>query len=311
MKLLFAGTPDFAAASLAALLAAGHTVLAVLTQPDRPAGRGMKLQPSPVKALALQHGLPVLQPTSLKTPDIQAELAAYGADMMVVAAYGLLLPPAVLALPRWGCVNVHASLLPRWRGAAPIHRAIEAGDAETGITLMQMDAGLDTGDMLAVKRIAVDRHTQVTLHDELATMGAAMTVDYLKALQSGNPPAPIKQPAEGVTYADKISKDEARLNWAQPATILEQKIRAFNPSPATYALIDAENGFKVYAAEVVNDMAHEHVKGEVLKVDKSGIEVACGRGILRILEAQRAGGKRLPVAQFIEGFVLTAGQVLQ
>lgn len=319
MNIIFAGTPVFAARALEAIIAAGFNVPLVLTQPDRPSGRGLKLTPSAVKQVALQNNIAVAQPTSLKLegkyPDEaraarEAIIAAH-ADLMVVAAYGLILPQDVLDLPKYGCLNIHASLLPRWRGAAPIHRAIEAGDAETGITLMQMDAGLDTGDMLAVKRIAVDRHTQVTLHDELATMGAAMTVDYLKALQSGNPPAPIKQPAEGVTYADKISKDEARLNWAQPATILEQKIRAFNPSPATYAVIDAENGFKVYAAEVVNDAVHEHVKGTVLKVDKSGIEVACGRGILRILEAQRAGGKRLPVAQFIEGFALAAGQILQ
>lgn len=215
MKLLFAGTPDFAAASLAALLAAGHTVLAVLTQPDRPAGRGMKLQPSPVKALALQHGLPVLQPTSLKTPDIQAELAAYGADMMVVAAYGLLLPPAVLALPRWGCVNVHASLLPRWRGAAPIHRAIEAGDAETGITIMQMDVGLDTGAMLLTRRtVLTPTDTTGSLHDRLAVQGGEAIV---AALADWAALTAVPQPDAGVTYAHKITKTEAELDWAQPA----------------------------------------------------------------------------------------------
>ena len=301
MKLLFAGTPDFAAASLAALLAAGHTVLAVLTQPDRPAGRGMKLQPSPVKALALQHGLPVLQPTSLKTPDIQAELAAYGADMMVVAAYGLLLPPAVLALPRWGCVNVHASLLPRWRGAAPIQRAIEAGDTESGVCIMQMEAGLDTGPVLLSGRVQITANeTAGTLHDKLADMGARLIVETLAKL----PIDAVAQPQIGVTYAAKIEKAEAQIDWRRPAREIERQIRAFNPFPGAAGTLDGA-AIKVWRSELVAAAAPP---GTVVSVERSGIVVACGDGGLCLTELQKAGGKRLPVAQFLAGNPIAPGK---
>ena len=302
MKLLFAGTPDFAAASLAALLAAGHTVLAVLTQPDRPAGRGMKLQPSPVKALALQHGLPVLQPTSLKTPDIQAELAAYGADMMVVAAYGLLLPPAVLALPRWGCVNVHASLLPRWRGAAPIHRAIEAGDAETGVTIMQMDVGLDTGAMLLTRRtVLTPTDTTGSLHDRLAVQGGEAIV---AALADWAALTAVPQPDAGVTYAHKITKTEAELDWAQPAELLARRVRAFNPFPGAFT-VAAGGLLKIWAADA--DLAPTAAPaGTVLAAEADGVRVATGQGTLVLTVLQAAGGKRLPVRDFLAGHPLPA-----
>ncbi|MGL4767496.1 MAG: methionyl-tRNA formyltransferase [Formosimonas sp.] len=316
MKVIFAGTPVFAARALEAMIAAGFDVPLVLTQPDRPSGRGLKLTPSAVKQVAAQHNIEVAQPTSLKLDGkypLEAQAAreriiAAQADLMVVAAYGLILPQDVLDLPTHGCLNIHASLLPRWRGAAPIHRAIQAGDAQTGVTLMQMDAGLDTGDMLAMERINIGAHTQASLHDELAAMGARMTVDYVHALANNAAPAPVAQPLEGVTYADKISKSEARLNWAESAQTLERKIRAFNPAPAALAVVDDEVSFKVFAAQVVSDEIHP--AGTVLRVDKCGIDVACGQGVLRIIEAQRAGGKRLPVAQFVEGFALRAGQVL-
>lgn len=316
MNVIFAGTPVFAARALEAIIAAGFNVTLVLTQPDRPSGRGLKLTPSAVKQVALQHNIRVAQPTSLKLDgkyptEAQAArdaIIAAQADIMVVAAYGLILPQDVLDLPRHGCLNIHASLLPRWRGAAPIHRAIQAGDAQTGVTLMQMDAGLDTGDMLGVQTVEIGRHTQASLHDELAVMGANMTVDYLKSLQNGTAISPVAQPTEGVTYADKISKDEARLDWSMPAEMLERKIRAFNPAPATLAVVDEHGSFKIYAAMVLNDETHPH--GTVLHVDKNGIDIACGQGVLRVLEAQRAGGKRLPVAQFIDGLALSVGQVL-
>jgi methionyl-tRNA formyltransferase len=318
MRVIFAGTPVFAAAALEAIVQASFTVPLVLTQPDRPSGRGLKLTPSAVKQVALAHDIAVAQPTSLKLNGKYPDEAAAGhaaiiaaqADVMVVAAYGLILPADVLALPAQGCVNIHASLLPRWRGAAPIHRAIEAGDAATGITLMQMDAGLDTGAMLAVESIPIAQHNQASLHDALAAMGAQMIVGYLQKLQAGTNVPAKPQPEAGVTYAEKIRKEEARLDWSQSAATLARKIRAFNPSPATFAAIDDASGFKIFEAHVLADAPTDLPAGTIIQADKNGLDIACGQGVLRIVEAQRAGGKRMPAAQFLESLPLQAGVVL-
>ena len=314
LRVIFAGTPEFAAVALAKILAAGHTVPLVLTQPDRPAGRGMKLQASAVKQLALQHHIPVAQPKSLrldgKYPDeaaaAQAAIAEAKADVMVVAAYGLILPQWTLDAPRLGCLNIHASLLPRWRGAAPIHRAIEAGDAKTGVVIMQMDAGLDTGDMLLteVLDIAAD-DTTASLHDRLAAMGGELVVRALADAQAGQL-QPVKQPEAGITYAHKIEKAEAAVDWQQSATVISRRVRAFNPFPAASAHLGTDV-IKLWRAWEEN-MAHSHAPGTVLSADAQGVRVACGEGVLRVTELQRAGGKRLNAADFLHGFPLTAGQ---
>ena len=314
MRVIFAGTPEFAAVALAALHEAGFTIPLVLTQPDRPAGRGMQLQPSPVKQYALAHGMPVEQPVSLrldgKYPDDAAAAHALlrntPHDVMVVAAYGLILPVSVLGIPPRGCINIHASLLPRWRGAAPIHRAIEAGDAETGITIMQMDEGLDTGDMLLVEREAIAADdTTGKLHDRLAAMGGRLIVDALRKLEQGALEA-TPQPAEGVTYAAKIAKDEAPLDFSLPAAVLLRRIHAFNPFPGAVAYA-GDTALKVWDARPT---AASGKPGTVLAVDTAGITVACGEGALVFTEMQKPGGKRLSAAAFLQGFPMTAGQVL-
>jgi methionyl-tRNA formyltransferase len=306
MKVIFAGTPEFAAVALDALLRAGFTVPLVLTQPDRPAGRGMKLQASAVKQRAVAAGIPVAQPQGLKlngkygtdAAAAREALLAADADVMVVAAYGLILPQWVLDLPRRGCLNIHASLLPRWRGAAPIHRAIEAGDAETGITIMQMDAGLDTGDMLLVGREAIRADdTTATLHDRLAEMGGRLIVD---ALQAARLPA-TPQPAEGITYAHKIEKAESVIDWRRPAAEIERRLRAFDPFPGGVATLAGE-AVKVWRAEVV---AGQGAPGEVIAADAV---VACGEGALRLTELQRAGGKRGPAAAFLQARPIAVGE---
>ena len=298
MKLIFAGTPEFAATALEALLAAGHEVLLVLTQPDRPAGRGMTLQASAVKKLALAHGLALHQPDKLKdaaTHEPIRAACAQGAEVMVVAAYGLILPQAVLDIPSRGCINIHASLLPRWRGAAPIHRAIEAGDAQTGVTIMQMEAGLDTGPMLLSESIPIaPQDTTGSLHDRLATLGGRLIVDALAGID-GLTPAP--QPETGVTYASKIAKGEAQLDWAQPATVLERKLRAFNPFPGAVATLAGEP-VKLWRGEAVQAAGRP---GRILAADGNGIVVACGEGALRLTELQRPGGRRLASADFLHG----------
>jgi methionyl-tRNA formyltransferase len=316
MRVIFAGTPEFAAVALAQILAAGHEVPLVLTQPDRPAGRGMKLQASAVKQLALQHNIPVAQPLSLrldgKYPDdaaqAQAAIAAANADVMVVAAYGLILPQWTLSAPRLGCLNIHASLLPRWRGAAPIHRAIEAGDAQTGVVIMQMDAGLDTGDMLLTGLLDIAaQDTTATLHDRLADLGGALVVQALADAQAGQL-KPVKQPTEGVTYAHKIEKAEAAVNWRDDALTIDRRVRAFNPFPAAAAQLNGEV-IKLWRAvsEASSSAAHA-VPGTVLSADAQGVRVACGDGVLCVTELQRAGGKRLAAAEFLRGFPLSAGQ---
>ena len=304
MKIIFAGTPHFAAAALQALLTQNHNVVAVLTQPDRPAGRGMQLTPSPVKQLAVQHGLPVLQPLSLKDADIQRELAAYAADVMVVAAYGLILPPAVLQLPRLGCLNIHASLLPRWRGAAPIQRAILAGDTETGITIMQMDAGLDTGDMLLKKSCAISAHdTGQTLHDTLATLGAEAIVETLRLLEQGGL-ARTPQDNALATYAAKLTKTEAQIDWTRDAAHLDRAVRAYNPVPVAFSTING-TAVKIWQASLRTDLGGE--AGTVLALEKDGIIVACGQGALCLKVLQRPNAKALPAAQFVQGFALRPG----
>jgi methionyl-tRNA formyltransferase len=315
MRVVFAGTPEFARAASERLHAAGFTIPLVLTQPDRPAGRGMKLQPSAVKQFATSHGIAVAQPRSLrldgKYPDDAAAarqaLEQAKPDVMVVAAYGLILPQWVLDLPRLGCLNIHASLLPRWRGAAPIHRAIEAGDAETGVTIMQMDAGLDTGDMLLTERVAIAADdTTATLHDKLAALGGRMIVEALELAACGGL-RPVKQPAEGVTYAHKIEKAEAAIDWSQPADAIERRIRAFDPFPGATARIAGET-IKAWRARALMQGRGSVAPGTVVAIDEHGIGVACGQGRLEITELQRAGGKRLPAADFLRGFPLEPGQ---
>ncbi|HEY4080478.1 MAG TPA: methionyl-tRNA formyltransferase [Burkholderiaceae bacterium] len=315
MRVVFAGTPEFAASALEALLQAGFEVPLVLTQPDRPAGRGMKLQASAVKQVALGHAIPVAQPQGLKLDGKYAvdaaaareALLAAKADVMVVAAYGLILPQWVLDLPPRGCLNIHASLLPRWRGAAPIHRAIEAGDAQTGVTIMQMDAGLDTGDMLLVESLSIDAaDTTASLHDKLAAQGARLIVQALQSPELTRVP----QPAEGVTYAHKIEKAESRIDWRQDAAQIERRLRAFDPFPGGAAELAGET-IKVWRAQVCEG---EGDPGRVLAVSEAGIVVACGHQALCLTELQRAGGKRMAAAAFLqsrptapgEGFALPA-----
>jgi methionyl-tRNA formyltransferase len=315
MRVIFAGTPEFARVALERLHAAGFEIPLVLTQPDRPAGRGMKLQPSPVKQFALAHGLPLAQPRSLrldgKYPEDAAAardaIAAARADVMVVAAYGLILPAWTLAAPRLGCLNIHASLLPRWRGAAPIHRAIEAGDRETGVTIMQMDEGLDTGDMLLVERVAIAAdETTASLHDKLAALGGRLVVEALELAACGGL-RPVPQPAEGVTYAHKIEKAEAAIDWSQPADAIERRIRAFDPFPGATAQLGVET-LKVWRARAVMQGRGSVAPGTIVAVDEHGIGVACGQGRLEVTQLQRAGGKRLAADAFLRGLPLAPGQ---
>jgi len=304
LSVAFAGTPEFAAQALDAILKAGYAVPLVLTQPDRPAGRGMKLSPSAVKQLALAHGIEVDQPEKLRTDAQRARLADCAPDVLVVAAYGLILPKAVLELPRLGCINIHASLLPRWRGAAPIHRAIEAGDAETGITIMQMDEGLDTGPMLLRRALPIAADdTTASLHDRLAALGGDCIVEALAALQCGQL-SPTPQPAEGVTYAAKIGRAEADIDWSRPALEIERAMRAFDPFPGAVSTL-RDTAVKCWKAQVV---AGEGEPGRVLAVDADGIVVACGRDALRCTVLQRPGSKRLPAGEFLRGFPVSVGE---
>ena len=297
LKLIFAGTPDFAARHLAALLSSGHEVVAVYTQPDKPAGRGQKLTASPVKELALAHDLPVYQPASLRNEAAQAELAALGADLMVVVAYGLILPKAVLDTPRLGCINVHGSLLPRWRGAAPLQRSLWAGDAETGVTIMQMDVGLDTGAMIrkVTCPIASDE-TSASLYDKLAGLGPQALVDTLDAMAAGNTAAEPQDDALA-NYAEKLSKEEARIDWSMDAVAIERCIRAFNPWPISWFDVAGQT-VKVWQAEVVAQ-DHGQAAGTLLKADKQGIEVATGQGVLRLLPLQPPGKKAMSVSDLL------------
>lgn len=322
LRVIFAGTPEFAAAALAAIHRAGFPVPLVLTQPDRPAGRGMKLQASPVKRYAEEHGLAVAQPPSLrragKYPAEAAaaieQLRATPHDVMVVAAYGLILPQEVLDIPRLGCINIHASLLPRWRGAAPIHRAIEAGDAETGITLMQMDVGLDTGAMISEARTSITGDdTTATLHDRLAQDGAKLIVEALIELERSGKLTATPQPADGVTYAEKIGKQEAALDWRRPATVLARQVRAFDPFPGGLGTLEDGTSIKIWAAIPVNSASaqNDSAPGTITEVSVEGVLVACGEGALRLTQLQKPGGKRLPVREFLAGSTLAVGQRFQ
>ena len=315
MKVIFAGTPEFARAALVALHAAGHEMALVLTQPDRPAGRGMKLQASPVKQWAVAHHTPVAQPRSLrldgKYPDdaraARTAIHSAQADVMVVAAYGLILPQWVLDMPPLGCLNIHASLLPRWRGAAPIHRAIEAGDVETGITIMQMDAGLDTGNMLLVKKqVIAAGDTTPSLHDKLAAMGGQMIVDAL-GMAGSHSLIHTPQPANGITYARKVDKLEASIDWAQNAAAIQRRIRAFNPFPGTSCVLNGDV-IKVLDAHVSGAVNAGNISaGSIFDAQDQGIDVVTGNGLLRITRLQKAGGKPLAVADFLRGFPVTPG----
>ena len=307
MKVIFAGTPDFAALALKAIAAAGFDIPLVLTQPDRPKGRGMQLQASPVKQAALDLGLTVAQPVSLRNEEAQAMLREHHADIMVVAAYGLILPQAVLDTPKHGCLNIHASLLPRWRGAAPIQRAIEAGDTETGVCIMQMDAGLDTGAVVSEHRYTI-KHTDTAneVHDALAELGAQAIVADLQQLQQTGRLNSTPQPEDGITYAQKLSKDEAKINWHEAAAVIERKIRAFNPVPAAWTEYQGKP-MKIWQGEVV---AQNGTPGEVLACTSDGLTVACGEQALKITELQPAGSKRMNIAAFTAGRHIEKGTQL-
>ena len=307
MKVIFAGTPDFAAQALRAIAAAGFEILLVLTQPDRPKGRGMQLQASPVKQAALELGLAIAQPASLRHEEAQALLRAQNADVMVVAAYGLILPQAVLDTPAHGCLNIHASLLPRWRGAAPIQRAIEAGDTETGVCIMQMDAGLDTGAVVSTHHYAIkNTDTATDVHDALAVLGAHAIVADLQQLQQTGGLNATPQPPAGITYAQKLSKEEAKIDWNESALVIERKIRAFNPVPGAWVEYQGKP-LKIWRAEAV---AQSGRAGEVLAISSDGLIVACGEGALNITELQPAGSKRMPVAAFAAGRHIEKGTPL-
>ncbi len=311
VRLVFAGTPDFAATALKALIADGHTIVGVYSQPDRPAGRGRKLQPSPVKQVALDHEIPVFQPETLKTPEAQKQLADLNPDVMIVAAYGLILPKAVLDIPTHGCLNIHASLLPRWRGAAPIQRAIAAGDDETGITIMQMDEGLDTGAMLLKSLTAIDdSDTGGSLHDRLAELGGNAIIKALELLQKGELTGE-PQNDELACYASKLSKTEGHIDWATDATVIERLVRAFNPWPGTYTDL-GDQRIRIHEARALVTTS-DGLPGTVIQRDREGIDIACGNGTLRITRLQLPGSRAQSVNDLINGGkeLLMPGQELR
>lgn len=310
MRLVFAGTPDFAATALKSLLQTDHDLVAVYSQPDRPAGRGRKLTPSPVKQVALDAGIPVYQPETLKTAEAQETLRALNADVMVVAAYGLILPAAVLSIPRYGCLNIHASLLPLWRGAAPIQRAIAAGDRETGITIMQMDAGLDTGDMLLKTATPIEESdTGGSLHDRLATMGGQAIVDALKSLETGTLTAE-PQNSKKACYAHKLTKEEGHIDWTEDASSINRTIRAFNPWPGTFT--DADDlRIRIHATDVIDVTSDRH-PGTVVERSREGIDIACGLDVLRVTRLQLSGSRPQSASDLINSGkdILLPGQEL-
>ncbi|PKO53283.1 MAG: methionyl-tRNA formyltransferase [Betaproteobacteria bacterium HGW-Betaproteobacteria-2] len=304
MKIIFAGTPEFAVPALQALIEAGHQVSLVLTQPDRPSGRGMKLKASPVKQLAVASGIEVFQPEILKDADVQARIAAENADVMIVAAYGLIIPTSVLNMPRYGCYNIHASLLPRWRGAAPIQRALLAGDSETGVTIMEVVPALDAGAMVSRGVLPITgRDTAQTLHDGLANIGARLMVEAMQQLQQDGKLAATPQDESLVTYAHKLEKSEAAIDWNRPAQALSRQVRAFNPFPVAHTLLNGE----VCRIWMATDLPGQAEAGKIVDIT-DGIQVGCGEGILRIEELQMPGGKRLTAKEFLQGHSLKAGQ---
>lgn len=296
LRIIFAGTPDFAAMHLAALLTSKHNIVAVYTQPDRPAGRGKKLTSSPVKMLGEAHGIPVHQPTSLKNDEAQHELASIEADLMIVVAYGLILPKAVLDAPKLGCLNVHGSILPKWRGAAPIQRALWAGDKETGVTIMQMDEGLDTGDMLHIAKLPIsESDTSASLYEKLAELGPTALLDVVNSIDTQSP---VKQNDAQATYAKKLSKEEAFIDWHDSAVQIARNVRAFNPWPVAWTKIEEQN-IKIWSVDVVNDLPCSHTPGTIIQADKRGIQVATGTGVLCINSLQIPGKKALPAADVV------------
>lgn len=298
LRIVYAGTPDFAVAPLEAMVRQGFRPVAVFTQPDRRSGRGRKLQSSPVKRFALDAGIPVLQPDSLKEPGNSDEIARLKPDLMIVVAYGLILPRHVLEIPRLGCWNIHASLLPRWRGAAPIQRAIEAGDSESGVCIMQMDEGLDTGPVLMRRSCPITPdETGESLHDKLARLGSEALVSCLQAAADGQPPAATDQPSTGASYARKLEKDEARIDWSEPADRIERRVRAFNPWPVTWCMVGHERT-RIWAARVADTPANAE-PGQVLAATAGGIDVCCGQGALRLTELQRPGGRRMDANSYL------------
>lgn len=321
LKVVFAGTPEFARVALEAVVHAGHDVVMVMTQPDRPAGRGMQLHASPVKQFAIEKNIPVIQPTSLKVSgqygdearDALSRLQDLDFDVMVVAAYGLILPQEVFDIAeragRAGCLNIHASLLPRWRGAAPIHRAIEAGDCETGIAIMQMDLGLDTGAVIAMNRMPIAANeTTATLHDALAKMGALMIVETLNRFARERSLKSAPQALEGITYAHKIMKDEAKIDWQKDAKAIDLKIRAFNPFPGA-TLFDGESVIKVWRSSLIDDESRS-VPGTIIDITQDGVQIAGGKGSILLTELQRAGGKKMSASQLAQTLGWKPGQVL-
>ena len=299
LRIIFAGTPEFSVPTLEALIGSEHEVVAVYTQPDRPRGRGKKMQFTPIKEVAVQHDIPVYQPLSLRDIEAQETLKSLNADLMIVVAYGLILPEAVLNAPKYGCLNIHASLLPRWRGAAPIHRAIEAGDQTTGVGIMQMDKGLDTGDVWAESSVEITPETtMIELHDTLKNLGADLLLKTIPLVIAGNE-MPTKQPLEGITYAEKISKEEARLNWAEDAETLMRKIHAFNPFPGASTMVDGEL-LKLFRVKMTDQTSNE--TPGAIRVENEQIYIVAGNGIeLEILELQAAGKRRMESALFIKG----------
>ncbi|PKO91049.1 MAG: methionyl-tRNA formyltransferase [Betaproteobacteria bacterium HGW-Betaproteobacteria-1] len=304
MKIIFAGTPEFAVPALQALIDAGHQVSLVLTQPDRPSGRGMKLKASPVKQLAVARGIEVFQPETLKDADVQARIAAENADVMIVAAYGLIIPTVVLNMPRYGCYNIHASLLPRWRGAAPIQRALLAGDSETGVTIMEVVPALDAGAMVSRGVLPITaRDTAQTLHDGLSNIGARLMVEAMQQLEQEGKLAATPQDESLVTYAHKLEKSEAAIDWQRPAQELSRQVRAFNPFPVAHTMLNGE----VCRIWMATELPGQAEAGKIVDVT-DGIQVGCGKGILRIEELQMPGGKRLTAKDFLQGHQLKAGQ---
>jgi methionyl-tRNA formyltransferase len=323
LRVVFAGTPEFAKVALEAVIHAGHEVVMVMTQPDRPAGRGMQLHASPVKQFALEKNIPVIQPTSLKlvgpygdeAQEALSVLQNLDFDVMVVAAYGLILPQEVFDITeqdgRAGCLNIHASLLPRWRGAAPIHRAIEAGDHETGVAIMQMDLGLDTGSVIAMNKMPIGANeTTATLHDSLAKMGAMMIVEALNRFAQERSLKSEPQAQEGITYAHKIMKDEAKIDWQKDAKVIDLKIRAFNPFPGA-TLLDGESVVKVWRSSLIDEDGRlQGETGRIINITQDGVQLACGKGSLLLTELQRAGGKKMSAPQLAQTLGWKPGQVL-